>query len=251
MMTNSDASVPADWQALNERLVAALKPFAAPLAISFPCARRHAASLPRRAELPRAETSTAGRGRSRRAACSGSRGRPTPSPTVAADHANCSVGSYTHGFISLEEAATKDDVGAVLEAGLGRPGGGHEPAARRRPAGVGRLRTAGRAADDPGRRAAAHQRARADDAEGCVPGDADRRQAAVATSWRWRRTGNTVAASVGCALSRSRTGMRSEEMDLRHSGRAPGGGCRDARSGPSGSTARWRATPSADAKRFR
>jgi uncharacterized protein (DUF169 family) len=37
--------------------------------------------------------------------------------TVAADHANCSVGSYTHGFLSLAEAATHDDVKAVLEAG--------------------------------------------------------------------------------------------------------------------------------------
>ena len=36
--------------------------------------------------------------------------------TVAADHGNCSVGSYTHGFLTLEEAAAKDDVGAVLEA---------------------------------------------------------------------------------------------------------------------------------------
>ena len=37
--------------------------------------------------------------------------------TVAADHANCSVGSYTHGFISLGEAATREDVTAIVEAG--------------------------------------------------------------------------------------------------------------------------------------
>lgn len=37
--------------------------------------------------------------------------------TVAADHANCSVGSFTHGFLTLEEAATKDDVCAVLDSG--------------------------------------------------------------------------------------------------------------------------------------
>ena len=37
--------------------------------------------------------------------------------TEAADHANCSVGSYTHGFLTLAEAAAKDDVEAVLEAG--------------------------------------------------------------------------------------------------------------------------------------
>jgi hypothetical protein len=33
---------------------------------------------------------------------------------MAADHTNCSVGSFTHGFLTLEEAATKDDVAAVL-----------------------------------------------------------------------------------------------------------------------------------------
>jgi uncharacterized protein (DUF169 family) len=37
--------------------------------------------------------------------------------TVAADHGNCSVGSLTHGFISMEEAATKGDVAALLESG--------------------------------------------------------------------------------------------------------------------------------------
>ncbi len=36
--------------------------------------------------------------------------------TIPADHANCSVGSLTHGLISLDEAATKADVAAVCEA---------------------------------------------------------------------------------------------------------------------------------------
>ncbi len=30
--------------------------------------------------------------------------------TLAEDHANCSVGSYTHGLLSLEDAAKRDDV---------------------------------------------------------------------------------------------------------------------------------------------
>jgi uncharacterized protein (DUF169 family) len=37
--------------------------------------------------------------------------------TVAEDHANCSVGSYTHGFIPLSDAATRGDVAAIVEAG--------------------------------------------------------------------------------------------------------------------------------------
>ena len=37
--------------------------------------------------------------------------------TEAADHANCSVGSLTHGFKTLEAAAGGADIAAILEAG--------------------------------------------------------------------------------------------------------------------------------------
>jgi uncharacterized protein (DUF169 family) len=37
--------------------------------------------------------------------------------TVADDHANCSVGSMTHGFKTLEEVAANGDVAALLESG--------------------------------------------------------------------------------------------------------------------------------------
>lgn len=37
--------------------------------------------------------------------------------TVPEDHGNCSVGSLTHGLHSLDEAAGKSDVAALLEAG--------------------------------------------------------------------------------------------------------------------------------------
>src|SRR5262249_3718105 len=30
---------------------------------------------------------------------------------------NCSVGSYTHGFLSLEDAASRGDIAAIVEAG--------------------------------------------------------------------------------------------------------------------------------------
>jgi uncharacterized protein (DUF169 family) len=60
------------------------------------------------------------------------RSRPGPAPagccfwhqaerrrlhTTAADHAHCSVGSYTHGLIPLAEAATGDDTAALLGSG--------------------------------------------------------------------------------------------------------------------------------------
>lgn len=37
--------------------------------------------------------------------------------TVAADHANCSVGSYTHGLIPLEQAAAGADTAALIGSG--------------------------------------------------------------------------------------------------------------------------------------
>jgi uncharacterized protein (DUF169 family) len=37
--------------------------------------------------------------------------------TVAADHGNCSVGSLTHGFATLEEVAGRSDVATLLESG--------------------------------------------------------------------------------------------------------------------------------------
>ncbi|WP_081718494.1 DUF169 domain-containing protein [Lutibaculum baratangense] len=41
--------------------------------------------------------------------------------TVKEDHANCSVGSYTHGFKTLEEVASKNDVGALVQSGWVTP----------------------------------------------------------------------------------------------------------------------------------
>ena len=37
--------------------------------------------------------------------------------TVAADHGNCSVGSLTHGFATLDEVADRADVASLLESG--------------------------------------------------------------------------------------------------------------------------------------
>lgn len=41
--------------------------------------------------------------------------------TVPEDHANCSVGSFTHGLKSIEEISTNDDVAALLAAEWVRP----------------------------------------------------------------------------------------------------------------------------------
>lgn len=41
--------------------------------------------------------------------------------TVAQDHANCSVGSVTHGFLGLMDVMENGDVGALLESGWVTP----------------------------------------------------------------------------------------------------------------------------------
>ena len=105
-----------DFATLSSRLVAAVKPVAAPVAISF----RSPGSEPlvARPEPNYPEPNDHGRTGQVPAGCVfWIHGTEKTFSTEASDHGNCSVGSYTHWFITLEEAATKDDVGAVLESG--------------------------------------------------------------------------------------------------------------------------------------
>jgi uncharacterized protein (DUF169 family) len=107
---------PYDWQSLSDRLTATLKPSASPLAISFlapgvePPVGRRADSYPAPNDSGRTGQVPAG-------CVFWMKGTTESFATVAADHANCSVGSFTHGFLTLQEAAAKDDVCAVLESG--------------------------------------------------------------------------------------------------------------------------------------
>ena len=209
-MARSDNVPTADWQALNDRLVAVLKPFAAPVAISF-----HASGEPlpaARVEPRYPAPNEHGRTGQVPAGCVfWMHGAEGTFATAAADHANCSVGSYTHGFLTLEEAATRDDVAAVLEAGwvdqaavMSLPHVVEKPAAvvygplaeRRTVPDVVLLRINGLGLMT------------LKDAFPEMPIEGKPQCHIVALA----RERNLVAASVGCALSRSRTGMRSEEM---------------------------------------
>lgn len=109
-MTQTGAT---QWNDVSARLVAALKPLARPLAISFRNAKP-AARLDR--AFPAA--SDAGRTGAVPAGCVfWILGAERSFSTLPADHGNCSVGSYTHGLITAEVAANRDDVAAILEAG--------------------------------------------------------------------------------------------------------------------------------------
>ena len=195
---------------LNDRLVATLKPQAAPVAISF-----HTPNETPRA--PRMETdypppNEHGRTGQVPAGCVfWIHGASQPFTTKAADHANCSVGSYTHGFITLEEAATKDDVGAVLEAGWVAEAAVHNlPHVPEKPESVSYepLASSPNTPDVVLLRINGYALMTLKNAFPEMPIEGKPQCHIVAMA----KNENLVAASVGCALSRSRTGMRPEEM---------------------------------------
>ena len=204
---DTDAST---WQSLNDRLVTALKPFAAPVAISF-LSDDQSAPVPRR-DITHAPPNEHGRTGQVPAGCVfWIAGAHEAFDTTAADHANCSVGSLTHGFLSVEEAATKDDVGAVLESGwVDEASVAALPRVTSRPASivycpltesptppdVVLLRVNGLGL----------MTLKSAIPELLIEGKPQCHIVAIA------KERGAVAASVGCALSRSRTGMRSEEM---------------------------------------
>jgi uncharacterized protein (DUF169 family) len=199
-----------NWQSISERLVAALKPYGAPIGISFlsdsgdsPFGRR---------DDPYPEPNEHGRTGQVPAGCVfWMRAVDTSFTTTASDHANCSVGSLTHGFLTLEEAATKDDVGAVLESGwVDEAAVGQLPVVKDKPGAVvyGPLKDC---VNDPDVALVRINGLALMTLKDAIPdlqieGKPQCHIIAIAKEQR------KVAASVGCALSRSRTGMKAEEM---------------------------------------
>lgn len=131
--------------------------------------------------------------------------------TLAEDHANCSVGSYTHGFKQLDEVAGKDDVAALFASGwvteADVPG---IAAVRERPGAViyGPLDTLEIAPDVVFLRLNAKQAMVLDDALGGVRFEGKPQCHIIAIA----REEGEVAISVGCMLSRVRTGMSNSEL---------------------------------------
>jgi uncharacterized protein (DUF169 family) len=131
--------------------------------------------------------------------------------TVAEDHGNCSVGSVTHGFKTLDEVAGNSDVAALLDTGwVTMDVVPQIPVVRERPGAV----TYGPLADTPVDpdvvflRVNGRQLMVLSDA---VPGlriEGKPQCHIVALA----KEEGVPAASVGCALSRVRTGMQPAEM---------------------------------------
>jgi len=133
--------------------------------------------------------------------------------TVAADHGNCSVGSLTHGFKTLDEVAGNSDVAALLETGwVTMDVVPQIPVVHEKPGAV----TYGPLADTPFDpdvvflRVNARQLMVLSDA---IPGlrvEGKPQCHIVAVA----KEEQVPAASVGCALSRVRTGMAPSDMTV-------------------------------------
>ena len=131
--------------------------------------------------------------------------------TVAEDHGNCSVGSLTHGFRTLEEVAGNSDVAALLETGwVTMDVVPHIPVVHDRPGAV----TYGPLAETPVDpdvvflRVTARQLMVLSDAIPSLRIEGKPQCHIVAVA----KEENQPAASVGCSLSRVRTGMPPTEM---------------------------------------
>ena len=200
-----------DWQGLGVALQSALHLQAAPIGITFSESRPAGVA---EFDAPMSEPAEDGRAGRVAAGCVfWVRAANRTFSTVKEDHGNCSVGSFTHGFVSLEDVAGNGDVAALLESGwvdeeavMGIPQVHQRPGAVTygpliaHPAGfdpdVVLIRVNGRqmmVLSDalPGLR---------------IEGKPQCHIVAIA------KNENVPAASVGCALSRARTGMQPEEM---------------------------------------
>lgn len=132
--------------------------------------------------------------------------------TMFEDHGNCSVGLFTHGFAGAEDIIDKHDVGALLDVGwVTMEAFAGVEALDRRPTGVryGPLHEATSTPDVVLLRVTPKQMMAINDA--------------VEVEWSGKpqcqilpRAANkgVIAASMGCALSRARTGMGDDELTV-------------------------------------
>jgi uncharacterized protein (DUF169 family) len=131
--------------------------------------------------------------------------------TVAEDHANCSVGSVTHGFRTLDEVGDKTDVGALVGAGWVAPEMFPSIPVVKEPykyVSYGPLKDAAGVPDVVFLRVNAKQAMTLSDA---FPGlrFEGKPQCHIIAIAKERQE---IAVSVGCMLSRVRTGMPNTEM---------------------------------------
>lgn len=105
--------MPTDWNALSTRLQASLGLAAPPIAITFaPSVPPDVPAFDGPMPAPQADGRT---GRVSAGCVFWMQSVDRTFSTIADDHANCSVGSVTHGFKTLADVAHNEDVAALLE----------------------------------------------------------------------------------------------------------------------------------------
>jgi uncharacterized protein (DUF169 family) len=190
-------TVTQDWAALSRGLTEVLHPTAPPLAITF--SEAPPAGVERTAEPPVA------------GCVFWMRGVESTFTTAEVDHEGCSVGSVTHGFKTIEDVVGNEDVGALLESGWVTPEMVPQiPVITEKPGAV----TYGPLADTPVdpdvvliRLTAKSLMVLSDAVPGLrIEGKPQCHIVAIA------KEHGEIAASVGCMLSRVRTGMPSTDM---------------------------------------
>lgn len=197
------------WDGLAERLTAALHLTSPPLAITF---RDDVPGDVPGYDAPVPDPTEDGRTGRVPAGCAfWMAGAERTFATVPEDHGNCSVGSLTHGLIDLESAAVKSDVSTLVESGwVDETAFPTIPVVRDRPAAIvyGPLAETPTAPSVVLLRLNAAQLMTVTDAVPDVAIEGKPQCHVVAMAKEQGR----VAASVGCALSRARTGMPATEM---------------------------------------
>jgi uncharacterized protein (DUF169 family) len=197
------------WPDLANALTTALRLATPPIAISF------SSSAPQGVEAyagPKAAPADDGRTGPVPAGCVfWTKALERTFSTVASDHANCSVGTLVHGFAGLEDVAGNSDVAALLDSGWVTMEQVPEiPTVAKRPGAVtyGPLRDTRGAPDVILVRLSARQlMLMADAVPGLdIGGKPQCRIVALA------KEQGAVAASLGCTLSRTRTGQSGDEL---------------------------------------
>ena len=198
-----------DWKSLSDRLSATLHLTSAPIAITF------SGSAPPGVpgfDAPMPEPAADGRtGRVPAGCVFWTHAAQRTFTTVAADHGNCSVGSFTHGLSTAEEVVTNGDVAALVTSGWA-PGNLLDvlPRVTSEPSNV-TYGPLGSVPVDPDVvlvRLNAKQLMVLSDAEPGLKIEGKPQCHIIPMA----HESQEVAASVGCMLSRVRTGMPSTEM---------------------------------------
>src|SRR5580658_1560682 len=211
MAVMTEDSATTDWAGLAEALTGTLHLAVPPITITFTDGAP--AGLPAFDE-PMSEPTPDGRSGRVPAGCVfWIRAAERSFTTVPEDHGNCSVGRFTHGLATLEEVGGNDDVAALLESGwVDAEAVGGIPSISERP----EMITYGPVAESASTpdvvliRVNGRQMMVLSDALPGLKIEGKPQCHIVALA----KEHGEVAASVGCALSRARTGMQPDEMTL-------------------------------------